>query len=91
MRIAVGASPADVYRLVIGEGLRLTAIGLGAGVVMALAASKPCPRSSMASRRPDVTTFTAVIGTLRGSGDCGQLPSRPPRHAGEPDRRVRSE
>ena len=64
VRIAVGAGPADVYRLVIGEGLRLTAIGLGAGVLMALAASKGVSALLYGIAPTDLTTFGMVIGTL---------------------------
>jgi putative ABC transport system permease protein len=64
VRIAVGAAPADVYRLVIGEGLRLTGIGLAAGVLMALLASKAISALLFGIAPTDVATFAAVIGTL---------------------------
>jgi predicted permease len=64
VRIAVGARPGDVYRLVIGEGLRLTLIGLGAGVLMALAASKGVAALLYGIAPTDVATFAAVVGTL---------------------------
>ena len=64
VRIAVGASPGDVYKLVVGEGLRLTAVGLGAGVVMALAASKGVSALLYGVPPTDMTTFATVIGTL---------------------------
>jgi putative ABC transport system permease protein len=64
VRIAVGAGPADVYRLVIGEGLRLTGIGLVAGVLMALLASKGVAALLYGIAPTDATTFTMVIGTL---------------------------
>ena len=64
VRIAVGAGPADVYRLVIGEGLRLTGIGLVAGVLMALLASRGVAALLYGIAPTDATTFTIVIGTL---------------------------
>jgi ABC-type antimicrobial peptide transport system permease subunit len=64
VRIAVGAGPADVYRLVIGEGLRLTGIGLAAGVLMALLASRAISALLFGIAPTDVATFTVVIGTL---------------------------
>jgi putative ABC transport system permease protein len=64
VRIAVGAAPADVYRLVVGEGLRLTGVGLSAGVLMALLASKAVSTLLFGIAPTDVTTFTVVIGTL---------------------------
>jgi putative ABC transport system permease protein len=64
VRIAVGAGPADVYRLVIGEGLRLAGIGLAAGVLMALAASRGVSALLFGVAPTDVTTFAVVIGTL---------------------------
>ncbi len=64
VRIAVGAKPADVYRLVIGEGLRLASIGLGAGVVLALAASKTVSALLFGITPTDVPTFAAVVSGL---------------------------
>jgi putative ABC transport system permease protein len=64
VRIAVGAGPADVYRLVIGEGLRLTAIGLTAGVLLALLASRAVAALLYGIAPSDVATFAAVVGTL---------------------------
>jgi predicted permease len=36
LRLAIGARPADLLKLVLGDGLRLTGFGLGAGLVGAL-------------------------------------------------------
>ncbi|MEJ1971253.1 MAG: FtsX-like permease family protein [Lacunisphaera sp.] len=40
IRMALGASPHAVQAMILGEGLRLTAIGIGLGLVIALAASR---------------------------------------------------
>jgi putative ABC transport system permease protein len=64
VRIAVGAAPADVYRLVIGEGLRLTGIGLAGGVLLALLASRAVAALLYGIAPTDVATFAVVIGTL---------------------------
>jgi putative ABC transport system permease protein len=39
LRLAIGASPRDVARLVLGEGVRLSLLGAGAGIAGALALS----------------------------------------------------
>jgi ABC-type antimicrobial peptide transport system permease subunit len=40
IRIAVGATPRDVMRLVLSEGVRLTAVGLAIGLLMASGISR---------------------------------------------------
>ena len=40
VRLAIGATPADVQRLVLGEGLRLSLIGAIAGLALAFAATR---------------------------------------------------
>ena len=40
VRVALGASPADIMRMIVGQGARLAAVGLGVGLVLALAASR---------------------------------------------------
>ncbi len=40
VRVALGAVPRDVFRLVIRQGLAVAAVGIGLGIVLALAAGK---------------------------------------------------
>jgi predicted permease len=40
IRMAIGARPADVLRMVLGQGLVLTAVGVVAGIVIAMTAGK---------------------------------------------------
>ena len=40
IRIALGASPREVLRLIVGQGARLIALGLGIGLVVALLGSR---------------------------------------------------
>jgi predicted permease len=64
VRIAVGASTADVVGLVVGRALRLTAIGLGVGLVLAAGAGQLL-RSQIFDVSPlDPVTFVAVIALL---------------------------
>jgi predicted permease len=64
VRIALGAGAGDVLRLVLGEGMRITAIGTVLGVVIALAAGRYlAPLLHSVSPR-DPLTFVIVVATL---------------------------
>lgn len=67
IRMALGASAGDVFRLVVGQAVKIVAIGLGAGVVVALAGSRLL-RSLLYGVAPtDPWTFVAIsalIGTI---------------------------
>ncbi len=64
VRITLGATPGNVVQMVLKSGLQLTAIGVGAGVVLALVAARYV--SSVSSllfgvKPTDVLTFAVVI------------------------------
>jgi putative ABC transport system permease protein len=63
IRIALGARMLDVLRLVVGEGLRTVAIGVGLGVVTALAAGRAiaAPLYGVAPSDPAVILQVSLI------------------------------
>jgi len=76
IRIALGAQPADVLRLVLGRGMRLAAVGVGCGIVAALAIT-PLLRSQLYGVSMfDPLVFMSVPAVLLGvSFAAGYLPA----------------
>jgi putative ABC transport system permease protein len=60
VRMALGARRSDVMKTVIGQGLRLTAIGLGIGFVAAFGASRLLSPVLYGIGANDPATMTAV-------------------------------
>ncbi len=60
VRMALGATRRDVIADVLGQGLRLTGIGLGAGLVLALAATRLLSSLMYGTSTTDVVTFASV-------------------------------
>lgn len=67
IRLALGARPADVLRAVLGRGMRLTALGLGVGLVAALAATRAVRGLLYDVSPTDPTTFVAVALVFTGT------------------------
>ncbi len=64
LRMALGAQRGDVLRLVLGQGLRLAAAGLLAGILAALALGKVLVRFLFGVRPTDPPTFVAIALVL---------------------------
>lgn len=60
IRLTMGARPADLFRLVLGEGLLLAACGLGLGLAGALAASRLLAGLLVGVEATDAPTFGSV-------------------------------
>jgi ABC-type antimicrobial peptide transport system permease subunit len=60
LRLALGASRRDVFRLVLGRALRLVGVGVGIGLVGALALSKAMSGLLYGVGSVDVASFTLV-------------------------------
>ncbi len=64
VRMALGATPSGVLRLVLGEGARITAAGLGLGVLAAWAATRLLRAQLYGVQPTDFMTFLAVAVLL---------------------------
>ncbi len=64
IRVALGADPGSVLRLVVGQGARLALVGAGTGVVLALASGRILSGLLYGVPPTDPATFAVVLGAL---------------------------
>ena len=77
LRLAVGASPADVVWLFVREGAALTVVGLGAGLAGALAAGRWISTLLFGVTPADPVTLVTVVCALAGAAVCAiYVPAR---------------
>jgi putative ABC transport system permease protein len=66
VRMALGASSADVLRMVLGEGMRITLVGVGIGIVAALGLTRLITKMIYGVGATDPITFAGVAILLTG-------------------------
>jgi len=77
LRMALGARPADVLRLVLRQGMTLVAIGLAGGIVAALAATRLVGTLLVGMSATDPATFALISLLLAAiAALAGYLPAR---------------
>jgi predicted permease len=66
VRVALGAQPGNIVGLVVRQGMLLGAIGIGAGVIGAVALTRVMASLLFGVSATDVLTFGAVVAILAG-------------------------
>jgi len=66
IRMALGARRADVLRLVVGQGIVLTLLGVGAGLIAAFGLTRLMSSMLYGVRPTDLVTFAVVSLVLAG-------------------------
>jgi putative ABC transport system permease protein len=61
VRMAFGAQPSEIFRMVVSQGLRLSAIGVGVGLVAALLLTRAMTRLLVSVTPNDPMTFIAMV------------------------------
>jgi predicted permease len=91
IRMAFGAQSTSIFRLVIGQGLKMSAIGVGIGLVIAVAATRVMSSMLVDVRPTDPITFVAMALLFLGIAAAAcWLPAR--RAAGmDPNEALRQE
>jgi ABC-type antimicrobial peptide transport system permease subunit len=72
VRIALGGGPSDVVRMVLGSGIRITAVGLAAGLACALATTRLLSSLLFEIKPWDPATFgtTSILVSGVALGTC---------------------
>jgi putative ABC transport system permease protein len=60
IRMALGAQPARIFRLVVGQALRLTAAGIGVGLITAFALTRGMNTMLIGVKATDPATFATI-------------------------------
>jgi len=66
IRVALGAQPADILRLVVGQGMRMTLLGVALGVAVSLALTRLLASLLFGVRATDPLVFSAAALLLVG-------------------------
>jgi len=66
IRMSVGAEPRDIFRLVVGQGMRLVLMGAALGLVASLALTRLLATLLFGTAPTDPLTFSAVVVLLMG-------------------------
>jgi ABC-type antimicrobial peptide transport system permease subunit len=64
VRLALGAKPSTILRMVVGDGLRLVSIGLVAGALASYAAARAVASFLYQTESHDLVTFGTVAAVL---------------------------
>lgn len=91
VRMALGANVGNVFRLIVGQGLRLTAAGIGVGLMAALLLTRGMTAMLVGVKATDPATFfTMAVVFLLIAATASWLPAR--RAAGmDPTKALREE
>ena len=60
VRMALGAQPGNIFQLVVGQGLRLTAIGIAAGLIAAFVLTRGMTSMLVGVKAADPTTYSTM-------------------------------
>ncbi len=60
VRMALGAAPSGIFGLIVGEGLRLSTLGIAIGLVAAFELTRALQSMLVGVKRTDPATFVAV-------------------------------
>jgi predicted permease len=61
VRMAIGAGPSSIFGLVVGQGLRLSAVGVGIGLIAAIALTRAMNSMLVGVKPTDPLTFGAIV------------------------------
>jgi putative ABC transport system permease protein len=67
IRMALGAQRGDMLQMVLRQSLTLVALGIGAGIVAAVAATRVLATMLYGVGANDLSTYAIVIGLLGGA------------------------
>jgi putative ABC transport system permease protein len=74
--MALGAAPAGIFKLIVGHGLRLTAVGLALGLLAALGLTRMMATMLVGVKATDPATFAAMtLGFLMVAAVASWVPA----------------